>query len=222
MIKAVIFDMYETLITHYESPLYFSEEMARDAGITADQLRPTWYATEVERTTGKITFEQIIETILRENDCYTEEKMGTIIRKRVETKKDLFKHLHPNLLPMLDALKERGLKIGLISNCFSEEAIVIRDSILFPYFDAPCMSFEEGVQKPDVTIYHRCLSKLKLTPEECMYVGDGGSHELEVATKLGMKAVQATWYLKEGTLHNMRPMPEFDQAKDPMEILNFL
>ena len=31
MIKAVIFDMYETLITHYDSPLYFSMHMAADA-----------------------------------------------------------------------------------------------------------------------------------------------------------------------------------------------
>ena len=31
MIRAVIFDMFETLITHYESPLYFGAEMAEDA-----------------------------------------------------------------------------------------------------------------------------------------------------------------------------------------------
>ena len=41
-IKAVIFDMYETLITHYESPLYFSEEMAEDAGLPAEKFMPLY------------------------------------------------------------------------------------------------------------------------------------------------------------------------------------
>ena len=31
MIKAVIFDMYETLITLYNAPVYFSSQMAADA-----------------------------------------------------------------------------------------------------------------------------------------------------------------------------------------------
>ncbi len=38
MIKAVIFDMFETLVTHYESPLYFAEHMAADMGISEEGL----------------------------------------------------------------------------------------------------------------------------------------------------------------------------------------
>jgi len=34
MIKAVVFDMYETLITLFESTWYFSNMMAMDAGIS--------------------------------------------------------------------------------------------------------------------------------------------------------------------------------------------
>ncbi len=33
MIKAVIFDMYETLVTHFDSPLYFGVQIAQDLGI---------------------------------------------------------------------------------------------------------------------------------------------------------------------------------------------
>ena len=39
MIQAVIFDMYETLITHYRSPLYFGAQMAADAGITEEAFQ---------------------------------------------------------------------------------------------------------------------------------------------------------------------------------------
>lgn len=46
MIKAVIFDMYETLITLYESPLYFGTQMAEDAGITEEYFQSVWYLKE--------------------------------------------------------------------------------------------------------------------------------------------------------------------------------
>ena len=75
MIKAVIFDMYETVITHYECPLYFGKQMAFDAGIEEEKFQKTWRATEEERTTGKITFEEILERILKENGCYSESKL---------------------------------------------------------------------------------------------------------------------------------------------------
>lgn len=39
MIKAVIFDMYETLITLFESPAYFSTQMAEDAGIQEEDFK---------------------------------------------------------------------------------------------------------------------------------------------------------------------------------------
>lgn len=96
-------------------------------------------------------------------------------------------------------MRERGIKIGLISNCFSEEAAVIKDSELFKYFDAICLSYDEGIQKPDLEIFNRCIEKLQVKAEECLYVGDGGSNELDAAATVGMKSVQATWYLKEET-----------------------
>ena len=68
MIRAVIFDMYETLITHYRCPLYFGAQMAKDAGVSEDKFQATWHATNDERTTGKMTFEEVIERILKENE----------------------------------------------------------------------------------------------------------------------------------------------------------
>lgn len=222
MIKAAIFDMYETLITHYNCPLYFSAEMAADAGIVVDKFQPIWRETEYERTIGKMSFEDVIVRILEENNCYSEEILKTIVDKRIATKEACFKHLHEDIIPMLMALRSRGIKVGLISNCFSEEAVVIRKSVLFPYFDTVFLSYEQGVLKPDEEIYRRCVDKLSVTAEECVYVGDGGSHELETAKQLGMKAVQAVWYLKEGTFQPTGRMKEFVQAEKPMDVLGYL
>lgn len=222
MIRAVIFDMFETLITHYHSPLYFGAQMAADAGIAEEKFQALWRPTEYDRTIGKLTLEEVVESILRENQCYSEELVNKIVKKRIETKQDCFRQLHSEIIPMLKKLKEKGILIGLISNCFSEEAEVIRRSVLFPYFDAAILSYEQGVQKPDEEIYKRCMASLGVAPEECLYIGDGGSNELEAARTLGMKAFQAVWYLQERTSQPMGRMEAFEQLESPRDVLEHL
>ena len=63
MIKVVIFDMYETLITLFKSPLYFGTQMAIDAGISEEKFQELWKPTEIHRTIGKMTLEEVLEII---------------------------------------------------------------------------------------------------------------------------------------------------------------
>lgn len=222
MVKAVIFDMYETLVTLFESPLYFGTQMASDAGIEEEKFQEIWRAAEGDRTIGKITLEEILEKILKANNCYSETKMNFIVNKRIRSKEEAFEHLHKDIIPMLKALKEKGILIGLISNCFSEEAIIIQKSVLYPYFDAVCLSFDEGLQKPNPAIFKMCLERLKVQAEHCLYIGDGGSSELEAAEMVGMKAVQAVWYLKEDTCQPSKRKVQFRQLEAPLDILNII
>lgn len=196
MIQAVIFDMYETLVTQFDTPLYYGTQIAQDLGLKPEAFLPGWRKTEEARSTGKLTFESAMAQLMKAHGIYTPEEHRRIVQTRIAIQKDCFSHLHPEIRPMLKELKSRGLKIGLITNCFSEEANLIRESELFPFFDAPCLSWEVGIRKPDPAIYHRCLEELQVPAEHCLYVGDGGSHELEAARELGMKTLQATWYRK--------------------------
>ena len=222
MIKAVIFDMYETLITHYESPLYMGKQIALDMGIAEDKFREIWNATDEDRTLGKKTLEEVIAEILRVNHSYSEELFEKIVTKRKLSKIECFQHIHSEILPLFRTLKALNIKIGLITNCYFEERDVIRESILFPYFDVVCMSCELGMKKPDVKIFENCMKELEVLPEECIYVGDGGCFELETAKSLGMHSIQATWYLKEEVRQQEKRKPEFLQAKKPLDIISEL
>ncbi len=222
MIQAIIFDMFETLITHYQSPLYFGRQMAEDAGIPEDKFQSLWQPTEYERTVGKVTLDEVLEMVLRENCCYSVTLLKKIVKKRIAAKEECFKHLHTDIIPMLAALKQKGILIGLISNCFSEEAEVIRRSQLFPFFDAIYLSYEQKIQKPEMEIYQRCMASLSVKAEECIYVGDGGSFELETAKKLGMKAVQAVWYLQEGTKQPCKRMKDYLPMEKPMDVVKLV
>ena len=115
MIRAVIFDMFETLITHYDSPLYFGAEMAKDAGISTEKFYPLWRGLDYERTIGKLTLEELLERILKENNCYSKELLNKLVEKRVAAKEDCFLHLHSEIVPLLTKLKERGVLIGLLA-----------------------------------------------------------------------------------------------------------
>lgn len=222
MIRAVIFDMFETLITHYNCSLYFGAQMAADAGISEQNFQSLWHPTEYDRSVGNVTLEEVLEMIFRENQCYSPELVKKIAKKRTGVKEECFHHLHPEIIPMMQELKEKGYLVGLISNCFSEEAEVIRRSVLFPYFDVLMLSYEQGVQKPDTEIYHRCMEELNVKPEECLYIGDGGSRELEAARSLGMNTAQAVWYLKEGTMQPVGRKNGFPQIEKPLDVFQYL
>ena len=222
-IQAVIYDMYETLVTQFCSPLYYGTQIAENLGLSPAEFLPGWRATEEARATGKLTFEETMGRLMKAHGIYTPETHREVVDKRIAIQADCFRHLHPGILPMLSGLKARGIRIGLITNCFSEEAKLIRESRLFPYFDAPCLSWELGVRKPAPAIYRTCLRRLGIAPENCLYVGDGGSFELETARSLGLQAVQATWYRQAAFEHKQAALrPDFPQLSDPMEVLDWV
>lgn len=219
-IQAVVFDMYETLVTQFSSPLYYGTQIARDLDLAPEDFLPGWRKTEEARATGKMTFEKVLEMLMEDHGIRSSALHQQIVSKRIAIQADCFTHLHPQILPMLSALKEHGIKIGLITNCFSEEARLIRESVLFPFFDAPCLSYEMGVRKPDPGIFHRCLELLDVPPACCLYVGDGGSRELETAEALGLHPVQAVWYRRpEFECYQAAIRPAYPQISQPMQIV---
>lgn len=222
-IRAVIFDMYETLVTQFNTPLYYGTQIARDLGLPPEEFLPGWRASEEERATGIRTFEETMGRLMKLHGIYSPDKHRQIVEKRLAIQADCFRHMHPQILPMLEELKNRELKIGLITNCFSEEAELIRGSILFPFFDAPCLSWEVGVRKPDPAIFHRCTELLGVSGEQCAYVGDGGSRELETAGALGMTPFQAVWYRQEAFESRQAAVRgDVAQLREPMELLSRL
>jgi putative hydrolase of the HAD superfamily len=141
-------------------------------------------------------FREVISRIGERIPYAHPEKIPEVVEKRYAFKRASLQKVEDRIVSLLRELKERGYKVGLISNCFLEEAEAIRASVLAPFFDVMMLSCEQGVQKPEHEIFERCLVELAVAPEECLYVGDGGSMELETACSFGMKPLQAGWFIK--------------------------
>ena len=221
MIKAVIFDMFETLVTLFAGPVYMGKQIAEEIGISEAKFREIWNPTDEDRTLGKRTLEDVIEESLRVNNRYCRELFDSIIMKRKRMLQTSFEqtNIHSEIVPLLKSLKEQNIKIGLITNCYFEERDIIKNSVLNDYFDVMCMSCELGMKKPDVRIFQKCMEELGLEPGECLYIGDGGSLELETAGSIGMHPLQAAWYLKDEWNQPARRKPEFAQAESPLSVI---
>lgn len=227
MIRAVFFDMYETLCSHYRCPLYFGAQMAEDWGVEPQRFFRLWRdeALERARTLGQLELDALLEMIAQDCGITDPARREALIRqscqKRLAVKRQCLKSLHPEILPMLWGLKARGIRLGLISNCYREEAQVIRAWSEGECFDDMQLSCEQGIAKPDLRIFRQGMAVLGAAPEECLFVGDGGSRELEAASSLGMQALQAAWYI-HGPDHPSRLRPEFAPLYSPMQLLRKL
>ena len=137
---------------------------------------------------------------------------------------DTFSAIPDETFELLDELKKRGIKIGLITNTFSDEREIIRNSRLMPYFDAALISYEQGICKPDLALYKKMTEILGVDASECLYVGDGGSRELFAAREAGMNPLQCTWF------HDRAYEPhipcdifdEFDHAEKQSDVVEYL
>ena len=224
MIKAVIFDMFETLVTLFTGRTYFSEHIAADLGQPIEAFRKCWHETEKDRTLGKYSMEEGLTITLKNLGAYSASNVELICRKRREALGDTFKAIPTESIWLLKTLHEKGHKVGLITNTFSDERDMILASPLFPLFDAAMISYEQGISKPDPEIYRRAMQALDVTAEECLYVGDGGSHELDGARSLGMQAIQCTWF-RDLAYEPHIPSPifeDFPHAATRQDIINFI
>jgi putative hydrolase of the HAD superfamily len=98
--------------------------------------------------------------------------------------------LRPQAVPVLRALRARGLRTAVVSDCWYELPLLLPRLPVYPLLDARVFSMEVGRCKPDPAMYLTACERLGVAPHECLYVGDGGSEELSGAQALGMAAIR--------------------------------
>jgi putative hydrolase of the HAD superfamily len=98
---------------------------------------------------------------------------------------------------LLESLRDRGLKLGLVSNAFDPGWLLRRDLEqmgLAERLDFSVFSSEVGVRKPDPRIFECALEALGVEPERALFVGDRLYEDVRGAGELGMTTVQALWF----------------------------
>jgi putative hydrolase of the HAD superfamily len=107
-------------------------------------------------------------------------------------------YVEDDVRPTLLALRDRGLKLGLVSNTAWPSAAHDPDLERFGLLDlleCRIYSCETGWEKPAPQIFHTALDCMGLPPEEVAFVGDFLRYDVAGAQAVGMKGI---WKRVEG------------------------
>jgi putative hydrolase of the HAD superfamily len=122
---------------------------------------------------------------------------------------------------LLESLRGRGLKLGLVSNAFDPPELLHRDlgrMGLAERLDVAVFSSEVGRRKPDPLIFRTALDRLGVEPGNTLFVGDSLEADIAGAAGVGMRTVQAVWFRADPA---DGPEPDF-QAFTQMDVLNIV
>ena len=97
-------------------------------------------------------------------------------------------HPREGALEVLTELRAREMPTALISMCAPDTPAMWRASPLAGLVDVEVFSSEVGLRKPDAAIYAYATDRLGVSPEACLYCGDGAYGELTGARAVGMTA----------------------------------
>jgi putative hydrolase of the HAD superfamily len=110
--------------------------------------------------------------------------------------------LYADALPFLRALRSRGIKIAIVSNCSEHTRDLLESNGVAELADTLALSCEVGAEKPEAEIFTHALDQLGVPTRRALFVDDQPSY-CAGATALGITAVQ----IARGELDGKVPAP---------------
>jgi putative hydrolase of the HAD superfamily len=202
-IDVVLFDLDDTLhddTTAFESA---AEEVAREVaaehGVDALALKEA-YVSEAHGFWHRLTPEQLKVRLSSVREQLWEVALSRVgvdeigLAKRSagrynEYRKKYFS-VFPGAIELLRVLKSRSIKLGILTNGFSEthrEKIAILQ--LGEYFDAIFIADEIGMLKPDPLLFAHACTAMGSNPSRAVMVGDRYNRDISGALEAGMAAI---------------------------------
>lgn len=200
--RAIIFDLFHTL-TSLESTWGGSRPLTHAMlGVTREAWDRQLHEHSQERLTGVQTNAyEIVGRMARAIDpAITDDLVRRATDNRIARFAGALIQMPVPVQETVRVLRKSGKKIGLISNADVMEMAAWSQCPIHDQFDSTLFSCQVGWAKPDARIYLQCLEELGVSSAEAVFVGDGGSNELEGAKAVGLTTVMIT-----GIIRNIWP-----------------
>lgn len=213
-IDAVTFDLWDTLIQEVpggsaivakvrldmvagllasSGSTFPREDLEIAYAMTGDHLDIIWSRAE------DISIEEQVRFFLGCLDRQLPERMDQATLADVERvySESMLQH-GPMLLAgateMLSAVRDSGVRTGLISNTGKTPGSILRTLLdgmgVLDYFDVTTFSNEVRARKPARSIFDLTLEELGVDPERSVHVGDNPWADIDGAKAIGMLAIQ--------------------------------
>ncbi|MDQ6799285.1 MAG: HAD family hydrolase [Acidobacteriota bacterium] len=205
MLKAIAFDLWETLITnppdlthtHKEVRL---ERMAKILGRSASQLedpyRDVWqrcqdlYWSRDKDVPCRTQIDHFLEAMELDLDEAATQALEEAYALAIL---DFLPAVVPGALDVIRELHSRGFRLGLISNTGRTPGYALRTILerlgFAEFFDALVFSNEHGECKPQRSIFEALRKSLDVGFDEMLFVGDNLYVDVHGAQQCGMAAV---------------------------------
>lgn len=97
------------------------------------------------------------------------------------------REIRPEIPQVLEAIKNMGLNMGVISNVQSQRQVPrnLEQYGIIQYFDPIVLSCVYGRRKPDPAVFHHAARRMGVPTGACLYVGDRISRDVAGARRAG-------------------------------------
>jgi putative hydrolase of the HAD superfamily len=190
--KAVVFDYFGTLtraVRQGPSHRWMARRLGCDPDAWLDLMARTFYLRASGRLGEPVEVLRLFAAMMGARP--SERILRAVLAQRVAAI-GADGPLRAEAVPVLRELRARGMRTAVVSVCWYELPTLLPDLPAHRLLDACVYSVEVGHCKPHPEMYLTACERLGVEPRECIYVGDGGSHELTGAQAVGMQAVRFT------------------------------
>jgi putative hydrolase of the HAD superfamily len=212
VIEAVLFDWNNTLVGfEWDDELVAA---GHRAGLGRDdpEFTARWRETMLDGHNGDRPYDDILRDLgVDDPDAF------------IDAEHEVWRPAHSVLASaqaLLDSLRNRGIKTGLVANSWPDPGRVLRRDAetlgLADRLDVMVFSQEVGMRKPEAGIFLHACAALDVEPFAAMFVGDNLVTDVQGAADVGMTTVQALWFRADDT---PGIEPDF-MAFTPMDVLN--
>ena len=194
-LKAVCFDLFHTLVdVGQQVPGRYTADIL---GVSREDWNTACFS-DLHDICSPTDHLQVVRILAHSLDPDIPlERIEMACAERQERFDHALRHVEEEVLAVIRALRQRGLRIALVSNASTGEVRAWDESPLAALMDVTVFSCECGHAKPARAIYHHALAGLGVAPHESLFVGDGGSREHEGAREVGLHTVLVTRHVRD-------------------------
>lgn len=219
MLEAVLFDWGDTLMRWAWEPELL--EAGHDAGLRAIGREPLQEMTQRFRdaylpllwmpgTLEEVEYPALVRKLLAEEGIDVGDEELERFLEAEHAAWQPARLLASTTHALLESLRDRGLRLGLVSNAIDPPGLLHRDLEqlgVAQRLDTAVFSSEVGWRKPHPAIFERALDALGVAAGATLFVGDTLATDIAGAAALGMHTCQAVWFRADED--GDAPEPEF-------------
>jgi putative hydrolase of the HAD superfamily len=191
MNSAVLFDLFGTLVPSPPAQGFREvvDSIAEISGLPKPEFFDRWMSVNDDRLKGTFgSSEGEIGHVMEMFEVtLSDDQMSECVRVRREAMKQWLIP-KPACIESLRKLADRGVSLALVSDCVFDVPAIWPSTPFAELLTTTVFSCMLGVRKPDARLYETAMEGLGVSPSECIFIGDGGSNELQGARELGIAA----------------------------------